>query len=551
MPKISLCVFAAVLIAGCAARHPDTSFLPDDLINASGDTILADSIIYHPIRVDQQGHILPWHSANIGLSYDQVIRKVWDFWINMEADSNGIPYYMNHQVWHPDHDMRGLGGDQLMMALSSWNLLYDYTGDEAVLENMRFIADYYLAHALSPAEAEWPHLPYPYNMVIHSGRYDGDMIIGEGYTQPDKAGSFGYELVHLYQKTGEREYLEAAVRMANTLAEKVQPGDADHSPWPFKVHAQTGQVGILVPDRTWTEGMHRQYDASDPSLPRSAYTTNWSGTLGLFDELIELGEGDVEAYQRAFDTAFAWMMAYPVETNKWGPFFEDVPRWSDTQINAVTFAMFLMDHPELDPQWQQTVRGIFEWVHEELGSEDYARYGVTVIDEQTAYRVEGNSHSARQASMELRYAAMTGDTSYVRNAVRMLNWATYTVDHDGKNFYPTNAIWLTDGYGDYVRHYLRAMAAAPELAPDDADHLLQSSSIVQHIEYGADAIVYTKFDAESEEVFRLRRKPSRVAVDGAELDEVPGGGMPGWQWRPLDAGGVLAVRSNGKGVRIE
>ena len=49
--------------------------------------------------------------------------------------------------------------------------------------------------------------------------------------------------------------------------------------------------------------------------------------------------------------------------------------------------------------------------------------------------------------------------------MRRLNWATYSVDADGKNRYPNDDIWLTDGYGDYVRHYLRAMASFPELAP--------------------------------------------------------------------------------------
>ena len=39
------------------------------------------------------------------------------------------------------------------------------------------------------------------------------------------------------------------------------------------------------------------------------------------------------------------------------------------------------------------------------------------------------------------------------------------VAEDGRNRYPYDMVWLTDGYGDYVRHYLRAMAAAPELAP--------------------------------------------------------------------------------------
>jgi hypothetical protein len=87
--------------------------------------------------------------------------------------------------------------------------------------------------------------------------------------------------------------------------------------------------------------------------------------------------------------------------------------------------------------------------------------------------------------------------------VRRLNWATYTVDADGKNKYPGDDIWLTDGYGDYVRHYLRAMASSPDLAPADQNHLLRSSSVIQTAEYGADRVVYTKFDARSTERLKL------------------------------------------------
>lgn len=62
-------------------------------------------------------------------------------------------------------------------------------------------------------------------------------------------------------------------------------------------------------------------------------------------------------------------------------------------------------------------------------------------------------------------------------AVRQLNWATYMVDKDGKNKYFHDEVWLIDGYGDYIRHYLRAMAAAPELAPDNKDTLLRRSGL--------------------------------------------------------------------------
>jgi hypothetical protein len=77
------------------------------------------------------------------------------------------------------------------------------------------------------------------------------------------------------------------------------------------------------------------------------------------------------------------------------------------------------------------------------------------------------------------------------------------VDTDGKNRYYLDDVWLTDGYGDYVRHYLRAMDASPDLAPPHQNHLLRTSSVIQSIAYGEDAIVYTKFDAVSTERLKL------------------------------------------------
>jgi hypothetical protein len=77
------------------------------------------------------------------------------------------------------------------------------------------------------------------------------------------------------------------------------------------------------------------------------------------------------------------------------------------------------------------------------------------------------------------------------------------VNDDGRNRYPNDDIWLTDGYGDYVRHYLRAMASMPELAPDDQNHLLRTTSAIQKIEYATGSIAYRKFDRPSEERFKL------------------------------------------------
>jgi hypothetical protein len=153
--------------------------------------------------------------------------------------------------------------------------------------------------------------------------------------------------------------------------------------------------------------------------------------------------------------------------------------------------------------------------------------------------------------MDLMYWEKSGDTTYVRNAVRQLNWATYMVDKDGKNFYPTNAIWMTDGYGDYTRHYLRAIASAPQLAPDNEDHLLRSSSIVKNIVYQPEKISYTVYDDRSKEIFRLTGKPDGVKVNGKDLSPVSDVTERGWVWQVLSTGGILKInQANGQQVEI-
>ncbi|HEX8089192.1 MAG TPA: hypothetical protein VF762_10090 [Blastocatellia bacterium] len=460
-------------------------------LQRSAGAMFQEELIYHPIKTDMEGNIIPWFSPDLGKAYDHNIRLVWDFWKNMRLCPNGVKYYMQHQVWKKRaDDPNGLGGDQLSMALSSWNLLHQYLGDASVKEDMIYIADYYIDHALSKPSDAWPNLPYPYNTDLHSGVYDGDMKAGRGYLQPDKAASFASELVMLYKLTGARKYLDIAIRVADTLADKVTPGDADNSPWPYRVNAKTGEAHQVV-----KKG--RAYIAS--------YTANWASALRLYDDLIALDEGRVADYERALHMLVDWIKAYPLKTNQWGPFFEDVPthRYSDTETNADTMAAYILERPGWDTDWRHQAASILNWSFATFGNTGWVRYGVVPINEQTRYMVPGNSHTSRHASVELLFGEKTGDNSRKADAIRRLNWATYMVDEDGKNRYPQNDIWLTDGYGDYVRHYLRAMASAPELAPDGQNHLLRTSSVIKSISYGSEMITYTKFDEDSKERFKL------------------------------------------------
>lgn len=514
-------------------------------------------LVFHSIRVDKEGKILPWFSDDPGEAYDHVVNAVWTFWDTMRRDLNGLPYYMNHQVWRPLNDPRGLGGDQFAMALSSWHLLYQYSGNEKIKENMKFIADYYMAHSLSPADSKWPHLPYPYNSSIYSGFYDGDMVLGKNFTQPDKAGSIGWELLTLFKLSGNYNYLQYATDIANTLARNTVAGDYDHSPLPFKVNTGTGRVGEL-----------RSNTGSGSVAGTSSYTTNWSGTMNLFLELKKMKKGEPAQYQAAFEKLLAWMKSYPMKNNRWGPFFEDIPGWSDTQINAVTWVRFILEHREYFPGWKQDARKILDWVYERLGNNEWQRYGVKAVNEQTAYLTPGNSHTSRQAAAELLYARTTGDTTNKEIAIRQLNWATYMVDHDGKNNYPRDEVWLTDGYGDYVRHYLRAMAAYPGLAPN-SNHILHSTSIVTQADYAPNfnkrldpdvkkedinkvLLFYRTYDNSATEVIRLAGKPGGVYLGAKDLKEIADfDAAEGWQWVPLHTGGILTVKhATGREVTI-
>ncbi len=167
--------------------------------------------------------------------------------------------------------------------------------------------------------------------------------------------------------------------------------------------------------------------------------------------------------------------------------------------------------------WRVLARGLLDWTRATFGTNYWARYGVTAIQEQTAYRVPGNSHSSRHASVELIYAEKTGDTTRRAESIRLLDWATCTVADDGRNRYPNDDIWLTDGYGDYVRHYLRAMAAAPELAPADQNHLLRSSSAIKAVTYAPDAVAFTTCDRDAVELLRLRFTPASVTAGRRSL----------------------------------
>jgi hypothetical protein len=162
------------------------------------------------------------------------------------------------------------------------------------------------------------------------------------------------------------------------------------------------------------------------------------------------------------------------------------------------------------------------------------------VSEQVEYMYKMGSHTARFASVQALLHERTGDAAAREKAFRSFNWASYMCDPRGVvRVGPVEpSHWFSDGYGDYIRHFMAGMGAVPEWAPPGEDHLVRSSSVVTEVAYERGAVRYRTFDPSGEEVLRLAFAPKTVTGDGAALPRT--GGAPGWSFDPK--AGVLRVR---------
>jgi hypothetical protein len=360
---------------------------------------------------------------------------------------------------------------------------------------------------------------------------------GVGVIEPDKVGELGFAYMQMFELTGENRYRDAAVACADALTKHVRRGDDRVSPWPFRVYAQTGAA-------------------------REEYSSNVVGALTLFDELRRLSFGDAKGYARPRDLALGWLRQVPLRNDAWSGYFEDIELQADPSSNpnqyaAMRTARWLMAHPETEPMWRKDVAHLISWVSRVFGSdtatEAGVQWGATVISEQAADMAKMGSHTARFGATLALWAEATGDAVARERALRSLDWATYTCGDDGivavgedKN----EGWWFSDGYGDYIRHFLVAMAAVPDWAPSHENHILHSTSIVSQVDYTqASRVSWATFDADATDTLRLASRPASVIAGGMPLAERADLADAGYVVRSLPSGdAVVRVRHRVKGT---
>jgi hypothetical protein len=504
----------------------------------------------HPVTLDREGKLLSWLPQE--KAYDGVMRRAWDFLLKgVSTESNGLKSYLAYcclgrktlrgAAW--PHNSAGL----YAMMVDSAAGYYAYSGDRRVIGLVKEMLDYQLTNGTTPANWPWGGVPYAssdHGATIYRGAHDfkydakrpgrGD---GYGVIEPDKVGELGYGYLKFYKLTGEQRYRDAAIACANALARHVRKGAAEASPWPFRIYAETNVV-------------------------REEYTASIVGPLRLLDELTRLNLGETAAYRNARQTAWEWLIAYPIKNNVWANYFEDVPviekPTNHNQINPLEVARYLMERPEMNTEWRERAPALISWVEKHFAvdtekNERGAQFGANTISEQIHFMYKMGSHTSRYASALARWYELTGDEAAKEKAFRSFNWATYMCREDGAVYVGVydGDIWFSDGYGDYIRHFLAGMGAAPEWAPPGEDHLLRSTSVIRQVSYGPKEIRYTAFDGDGEEVLRLSFTPVQVIAGRRLLPRAESGaGGPGWSFETSRQ--ALRVRRRGaQEIRIK
>ena len=190
----------------------------------------------------------------------------------------------------------------------------------------------------TPSDWAWPDVPR-----TQDNSPDGEYT--DQFSEVDKICMVAIGYINFYKLTGDRKYLNAAVKIANTVARYVEPGEKMKSPLPFRIDLKTGRI-------------------------IDHYTASMVYAVKMFDELLQ-SDCDIpeKEFKQKRDLIWNWILEYPMKNNIWAGYYEDTSS-DHTNFNQqipMETARYILRHPEVDPAWKTHVPTLIDWVEQLFG----------------------------------------------------------------------------------------------------------------------------------------------------------------------------------------
>ena len=398
----------------------------------------------HAARYAADGTLLPWTAWTDALAREMA-------WYQRCPDEQGYPRFIS--MTFLDGDYQPIAGrpdsipaTQNGLGIISYLKYHRFTGrtHPEYLRTARLMGDYLLREALTPDEGRYPKFP---RSTGHRGAFPQPPDCGSQddrpyEIQPDKGGIAGYALLELAAETHDERYAAAARQIARVLAANMRPGDATHSPWPFRADYRTGEA-------------------------RGEISGDMAYILRLFDRLLARGDKEFAAPRAQLWT---WIHDRQLPDaagagRLWVEFFEDHHNQTNrTAWAPLALAAYLLEERDrLSPAWQAEAKTLIEFVNRNFVR---ARFGVAVCGEQDEDLDPWGGINSTWGAVLARYTAATGSPEYRRLGEQALTLCLYAVDEDGA---PRDSLhnaarggWQEDAHTDKVHNIVDALEACPD-----------------------------------------------------------------------------------------
>lgn len=403
----------------------------------------------HEARFNAQGRLLPWIAWNTAL--DREMR----FYQQCPMD-HGYPRFVSVTFldghWEPLPDRSDtIPAMQDGMGILSYLKFYELRGkrNSAALGTAREMGDYLLQQALTPNEGKYPRFTRSTGI---RGNFPqppdcGSQADHPYEIEPDKGAIAGYALVELFLATGDKRYLQQALHNARVLAANQVPGDATHSPWPFRADYRSGEA-------------------------RGFVSGNMTYALRLYDALLVRGYKEFAAPREAL---WKWIKAVQIPSASgqgalFAQFFEDHDTPGNrTAWSPLNLARYLLEKREaLDPEWQQDAGTLIAFVRRTF---THKEFGITVCHEQDEDKDAWGGVNSTYGAVLALYAQATGSKDLANEARQALIFTLYSIDEQGRprDLFksPTVGGWQEDAHTDVIHNFADALRAFPEWGDTD------------------------------------------------------------------------------------